>query len=404
MEYSSIQDWIDNNSIRVVRQGQRNFFVETDVAASVGTASLRPGQFRLALTDFDRILMGGDRVICLTAGGLQKMYASTSGKLDIDGGMSLVELNASCLANAQSDRIALPEPALEYESPIQQALTPYLSSLISPNNSIMVTPELATILLGGNLKNRPRNKRNFKKLCAQLRAGKWKVNGATITLSLDWRLLDGQHRLFAIVETGIPAPCIIGCGFDPAVFATLDQGAKRTNADSLSIAGFPNSKFLASSIGVYQAVKNGEVVNNKSRAMPPEECIRFAIATPYIENAVEQARDYRRRGARFVPDAIIGGLMARGMEIDKRTTKKFFDYLLNDNCRGVRPATIQKLRMKLMNDSMDKTRSGNATFIAAIIIKTWNAYRAGKSVGVLKYRPEAVVDGIACGEPYPVMA
>ena len=269
---------------------------------------------------------------------------------------------------------------------------------------MLVTPELARILLGGNLKNRPKNNRNFKRLCSQLREGKWKVNGATITLSRNWQLLDGQHRLFAIDETGISAPCILGFGFDPAVFATLDQGAKRTNADNLSIAGFAGARLLAAVIGVYQAVRSGNTVNNSARLIEPEECVRLALETPYLPAAIKKAKEYHRQGAQFVPVSLIGGLMARGMEINKRAAEKFFDYLLNDNCKGVRPISIQKLRIQLLRDYMDKAKSTNTTYLAAIIIKVWNAYRKGQSIRSVKFAVEHIENGITTGEQYPIMA
>lgn len=404
MEYSSVHDWIEKNAIRVVRQGQRNLFVAQDLADSLNVPALLPGPFRLKYEDIEKIPIGGVLTACLNASGIQRLYASSSGKIDIDGGMTLLDLNSELIANKKADQVAHPEIESGLDSPIGQALTPHLSNLFSPDNAVLVTPELAKILLGGNLKNRPKNNRNFKRLCAQLRAGKWQVNGAPITLSRHWQLLDGQHRLFAIVETGISAWCILGFGFDPAAFATLDQGAKRTNADNLAIAGFSHPKLLASAIGVYKAVKNGQVVNNNARAIEPEECVRCALATPELQAAIKQAKGYYRQGARFVSEALISGMMARGMEINKRTAVRFFEYLLNDNCRGRRPVAIQKLRTRLMLDSMDKSKSTNATFVAAIIIKTWNAYRQGQTLRSINYVPERIADGVLINEPYPVMA
>ncbi|MCL2623550.1 MAG: hypothetical protein FWD31_07795, partial [Planctomycetaceae bacterium] len=313
MYFNSFQEWIHQTAIRVVRQGQRNFFVEKDVAASINSPPLLPGQYRLRIEDFERLSINDQSVVCLTATGLQKLYASLEGVLDIKGGMSLPELNSLSIVNTNLDRVPLPEPDREFESPIQKALVPHLSSLICPNNAVFVTPELAKVLLGGNLKNRPKNSRNFKKLCAQLRGGKWKVNGATITFSRHWQLLDGQHRLFAIVETGISAPCILGIGFDPGAFATLDQGAKRTNADNLSIAGFANTRLLAASIGVYQAAKNGSVINSTARTIDPEECVKIAQATLHLRVAVNLAKKYGQMGAKFVPISLVGGLLARGI-------------------------------------------------------------------------------------------
>ncbi len=403
MEFKTVQDWIAQMAIRVVRKGQRNYFVAQDVAASLGMTSLLPGQQRLGIADFERLPIQNVATVCLTASGLQKVYHSASGILDIDGGMPLPTLNSESIAGLKADLIAQPESELPFASPIQEALMPYLASLIGPNNAVLVTPQLAKILLGGNLKNRPRKTRNFKRLCAQLRAGQWKVNGATISLSWEWLLIDGQHRLFAIIETGIPALCIIGYGFDPSVFATLDQGAKRTNADNLSIAGFANTRLLASAIGVYQAAKNGNAINNTNRSLEPEECVRFAEETENLPIAIKRARNYYRQGAKFVPDALIGGLMTRAMEIDRRAAKKFFDYLLNDNCKSVRPITVQKVRARLMSDYMDKSRKSNSTFVAALIIKAWNAYRQGQTLRTLKYVPESTVDGVTTGETYPVM-
>jgi hypothetical protein len=350
MDYNSFQEWVDRAAIRIVRQGHRNYFVEKDVAASIEKPSLLPGQYRLRLEDFERLSINDEVVICLTATGLQRLYASLEGILDIEGGMPLSEINSPAIANTELDRVPLSEPPRDFESPIQKALIPYLPSLICPNNAVYVTPELARIFLGGNLANRPKNNRNFKRLCLQLRAGKWKVNGATITFSRHWRLLDGQHRLFAIEETGISAPCILGIGFDPGAFATLDQGAKRTNADNLSIAGYVNTRLLAAVIGVYQAAKNALVINSAARFLEPDECIKIAQGSPYLQASIQKAQEYYRQGARFVPVSLVGGLLTRAMEIDKRHAPKFFEFLLNDRCNGVRPEVIQKLRSRLMRD------------------------------------------------------
>ena len=171
MYYNNFREWLDDKAIRVVRQGQRNYFIEKDVAASINEPSLLPGRYRLGIVDFERLSINGSATVCLTATGLQKLYASLEGVVDIDGGMPLADLNSTAIVNTQLDQVALPEPEREFDSPIQKALVPYLPSLINPNHAVRVTPELARILLGGNLKNRPKNNRNFKRLCSQLREG-----------------------------------------------------------------------------------------------------------------------------------------------------------------------------------------------------------------------------------------
>ena len=188
------------------------------------------------------------------------------------------------------------------------------------------------------------------------------------------------------------------------MFATLDQGAKRTNADNLSIAGFASSRLLAAVIGVYQAAKTGNTICNSARAIEPEECVGLALTTPHLQAAVKKAQGYHRQGARFVPTSLIGGLMTRGMEIDKRAATKFFDYLLNDSCNGTRPASIQKLRTWLLQDYMDRGKTTSDTYRAAVIIRVWNAYRKGQSIRTVKFVAEHTENGITVGEPYPIMA
>lgn len=61
-----------------------------------------------------------------------------------------------------------------------------------------------------------------------MREGAWSDTGDTIKIDTEGRLVDGQHRLHALVEAGVTLPFLTVRGVDPAIFTELDQGFRRT--------------------------------------------------------------------------------------------------------------------------------------------------------------------------------
>lgn len=73
----------------------------------------------------------------------------------------------------------------------------------------------------------------------------WIFNGAPILISDNNELLDGQHRLSAIIESGESQVVLIVRGVNAAAMTTIDAGRKRSYADSLKILKFSNHATLA---------------------------------------------------------------------------------------------------------------------------------------------------------------
>ena len=107
-------------------------------------------------------------------------------------------------------------------------------------SDIMVTPDIAADLLSQNTKNRPLSKSVVSKYARFMVMGKWLFNGDTITRS-NGVIVDGQHRLAAIVKSGMTIRCIIVDGVDDGAFATKDAGKVRSSSDLLAIAGFKDT-------------------------------------------------------------------------------------------------------------------------------------------------------------------
>lgn len=103
---------------------------------------------------------------------------------------------------------------------------------------VLLTPEMATQLLEYNTLNRPLNEQHVKRLTNQILKGKWKYNGDSIKVSDTNQILDGQHRLWAVVEAKTPVETVIVRGIEREAFATIDALRKpRNGADVLALNG-----------------------------------------------------------------------------------------------------------------------------------------------------------------------
>ena len=108
-----------------------------------------------------------------------------------------------------------------------------------------ITPAMAAEMLQRNTNNRPIKPPRIKLLTQEMTAGRFVETGDSIKFSSTGKLLDGQHRLLACIQSGVPFRTVVACGLQDEVFRVLDTGTPRTSADGLSVAGFVDTKRLA---------------------------------------------------------------------------------------------------------------------------------------------------------------
>lgn len=101
----------------------------------------------------------------------------------------------------------------------------------------MVSPARAQYLLTMNTNNRKANKDRIAQLSRHLRNNEFRFNGDSVRISSEGVILDGQHRLYAIVDSGVSAPLLIVDGLRPDALQTIDQGRPRTATDISVLRG-----------------------------------------------------------------------------------------------------------------------------------------------------------------------
>src|SRR5690349_6815917 len=124
-----------------------------------------------------------------------------------------------------------------------------------------ITPDMAKKWLENGMINRKVSDNNVLFLWNQMKEGKWLMTGDPIKFSKSGKLLDGQHRLHAVVKYGQPVMLTVAEDLDEDVFPVLDTGKSRSAADVLKISGYQYSNSLAAAARSIILYKNGVYVS-----------------------------------------------------------------------------------------------------------------------------------------------
>lgn len=111
-----------------------------------------------------------------------------------------------------------------------------------------ITPEKARRMLTANKNNRPVKTFKVQALKSDLRNGNFRVTHQGIALDWNGNLIDGQHRLLAIAETGVTVQMYVTRNCDPHIFKVIDTGASRSPSDVLKTMGAANYSTVSSGI------------------------------------------------------------------------------------------------------------------------------------------------------------
>lgn len=98
-----------------------------------------------------------------------------------------------------------------------------------------VTPEMARALLENNHGNRKLRRDAVARYAAIMKAGNWLPAPEPIVLGRSGRVLNGQHRLSAVVATNTSATFCFITNVEEEAFKVIDRGMMRSTSDALAI-------------------------------------------------------------------------------------------------------------------------------------------------------------------------
>lgn len=100
-----------------------------------------------------------------------------------------------------------------------------------------ITPAIAAQMLKRNTHNRALRAALVDMYAREMKNLQWRETHQGIAINCDGTLLDGQHRLAAIVQSGRAQKMVVARGVPSASQIVMDDHAKRSAADAITLDG-----------------------------------------------------------------------------------------------------------------------------------------------------------------------
>lgn len=239
-----------------------------------------------------------------------------------------------------------------------------------------ITPAQATEFLRLNHANRPIRRSWVDRLTNIIERGEWMLTHQGIAITSDNRLLDGQHRLKAIVASGKTVKMNVAFDCDPETFTVIDGGVRRSISDQLDTP--PMAVAVARLL--WRLPRRTD--NTPPTSIQVRELMGWA--GPLVHEVMIVGKSRSTRTSAPVQAALVVHLMAgRTNVLDTFAAFRDLDF-------DAMPNSVKALTRQLME--------GTATTSARgwdLMARTWRAFDPGNH-GLMKIQLKDVT--AACGE------
>lgn len=236
-----------------------------------------------------------------------------------------------------------------------------------------VSPEQATKWLEGNTHNRGVRDSVVERYARDMKAGAWRLTHQGIAFDRSEPdphkvLVDGQHRMFAILAANVTVRMMVSFGVPLAAQGVIDDSLGRTLVDTLKLAEGRDDV-----TGMHVAIAKRLLGDSLRGKLSRHEVVQTIAAH---EKAIGFACEAFSRKVRGITTAPVMTVVARAFyTADRERLERFVDALLNgkiDEANGEQP--ILMLREWLLVKA--PLRGGSVTQSTAIYGKTARALTA----------------------------
>lgn len=236
-------------------------------------------------------------------------------------------------------------------------------------------------ILKNNKNNRRVTRANVDFIKDEMQNGRFLVNGATIVISEDGELLDGQHRLIAISETDLEFDLIFVLNANKNVFSTIDTGRNRKAGDVLSVAGVKNYNNIASATKKIMSEfdTNRKLSDSGSIKSSNSEVLDYYKKhKDEIQEAVEFSHLLYNRHIKIITVSNAAAMIVLFSREDSRKSKSFIREVFTGEKEGYSNAALT-LRQRLINYRIDNVRL-TTKLLRALFIISFRAYREDRDI------------------------
>lgn len=252
---------------------------------------------------------------------------------------------------------------------------------------MIITPEIAQAWLKHNNLNRPICRLNLERIKTAITTGNFIFTGDTIRFDTNGNLLDGQHRLVAVIQTGKSVESLVVFGVGQEAFSRIDTGKRRTPQDTLTIANYKHAKSTVAAVTLIDRYITNRVLQNPRYSN--QEVLQLAEKY-HVESYVSTWRQQERHP---LIEGSLGSACQYLFDL-VMNPEKVKHWLIDQVVQGVnlqQGSSALLLHQKLQQPKNYLQGKMRREYKFALIIKAFNAFATNRPIKVLRF--------MAAGEP-----
>ncbi len=255
--------------------------------------------------------------------------------------------------------------------------TRYSEEFIGKAELMMVGPATAQKILDNNYDGQRKIKDSVvKKYAAMMKSGNWPpAAGDFIRISKSGKLLNGQHRLSAVVEADMTIGFWVLSGVDERVFQYVDDGYNRNASSFLKCANANSVAALAKSVVSMKTNHTFYATLRGTDLIPRFEVVKYAEEnTDTLLEIIRQAKRVRNSLTMGSEKTIATVLTLVRYKFGQNTMDAFVEEIANPKTVGM-SNMIKLFSTKLLKRG---TGSDNNTWLASTLYSVFLAWLNGK--------------------------
>lgn len=265
--------------------------------------------------------------------------------------------------------------------PSDGAVVTHLGGKVWIESPREIDSDLAVDLLEHNPLNRNLSERTVKAYARDMAEGRWEQTGDAIRFADTGRLLDGQHRLWAVIESGAPLTVPIITGLPESSQDHMDIGRRRTAGDQLKLSGYSHYNAVASAARILWMWNHNALFSNVPSPSSPE-ILEHVHALAETGLTLDEAAAITNNLKKLMRShSVLTACYHRAWNVDASATREFFS-ALETGADLVGDSPILALRNGLLRRLASPIRAGNGLATQAeyvyLLARAWTLWRAGQ--------------------------
>jgi hypothetical protein len=173
----------------------------------------------------------------------------------------------------------------------------------------VITPQMAREYLASQARNRTPNEKMVRSYAKEMAKGNWELSPQGISFDDKGSLIDGQHRMLAVVMANAPIRFIVARNVSKDAHVALDQGKVRKLHECATIAGFSASSSSLAILNVMRQVSQAELLSSWSRQDGVKS--QLSLYETHQEAILFANQRYCKKNTRKVVNVIYRAIVAR---------------------------------------------------------------------------------------------